>query len=413
MSLSQVAIKHLLEGTMTSVAQKSLPRVNGDFYHINETLSEEDQALLLRVRAFMETEVAPIINQYWIREEFPHQLIPGLAALGAAGLPYQGYGCPGKSSVLDGMVAMEMARVDSSIATFFGVHSGLAMGSIYLCGSDEQKQQWLPPMVRMEKIGAFGLTEPDAGSGTAGGLTTTARREGDTWVLNGQKKWIGNATFSDVTVIWARDVEDNQVKGFLVEKGTPGFRTEKIKDKIALRVVQNALITLEDCRVPEANRLQQAHSFKDVAAVLRMTRAGVAWEAVGCARGAYELALAYAQERQQFGRPIGCFQLVQDLLVRMLGNVTASACMVMRLSQMQDAGIMSDEHASLAKAFCTVKMRETVGYARELLGGNGILLDHQVGRFVADAEAIYSYEGTREMNALIVGRAITGFSAFV
>ena len=398
---------------MTSVAQKSLPRVNGDFYHISATLSEEDQALLLRVRAFMETEVAPIINQYWIREEFPHQLVPGLAALGSAGLPYQGYGCPGKSSVLDGMVAMEMARVDSSIATFFGVHSGLAMGSIYLCGSDEQKQQWLPPMVRMEKIGAFGLTEPDAGSGTSGGLTTTARREGDTWVLNGQKKWIGNATFSDVTVIWARDVADNQVKGFLVEKGTPGFRPEKMKNKIALRVVQNALITLEDCRVPEASRLQRANSFRDTAAVLRITRAGVAWEAVGCARGAYELALAYAQERQQFGRPIGRFQLVQDLLVRMLGNITASHCMVMRLSQMQDAGIMNDEHASLAKAFCTVKMRETVGYARELLAGNGILLDHQVGRFVADAEAIYSYEGTREMNTLIVGRAITGFSAFV
>ncbi len=398
---------------MTSVAQKSLPRVNGDFYHISATLSEEDQELLRRVRAFMETEVTPIINQYWTREEFPHQLIPGLAALGIAGLAYQGYGCPGKSSLLDGMVAMEMARVDSSIATFFGVHSGLAMGSIYLCGSDEQKQQWLPAMTRLEKIGAFGLTEPDAGSGTAGGLTTTARREGDTWVLNGQKKWIGNATFSDVTVIWARDVADNQVKGFLVEKGTPGFRPEKMKDKIALRVVQNALITMEDCHVPEASRLQQANSFRDTAAVLRMTRAGVAWEAVGCARGAYELALKYAQERQQFGRPIGRFQLVQDLLVRMLGNITASHCMVMRLSQMQDAGIMSDEHASLAKAFCTVKMRETVGYARELLAGNGILLENQVGRFVADAEAIYSYEGTREMNTLIVGRAITGFSAFV
>jgi glutaryl-CoA dehydrogenase len=311
------------------------------------------------------------------------------------------------------MMAREMARVDSSIATFMGVHSGLAMGSIYLCGSEEQKQQWLPSMRRFEKIGAFGLTEPEVGSGASGGLMTIARREGNTWILNGQKKWIGNATFSDVTVIWARDVEDNQVKGFLVEKGTPGFRPEKMKDKIALRVVQNALITMEDCRVPEANRLQRANSFKDTAAVLRMTRAGVAWEAVGCARGAYELALKYAQERQQFGRPIGRFQLVQDLLVRMLGNITASECMVMRLSQMQDAGIMSDEHASLAKAFCTVRMRETVGYARELLAGNGILLDHHVGRFVADAEAIYSYEGTREMNSLIVGRAITGFSAFV
>jgi len=396
-----------------NVANQTLPAVNGDFYQISTILSEEDQALLRRVRDFMESEVAPIINRYWTREEFPHQLVPGLADLGIAGLSYHGYGCPGKSTLLDGFVAMELARVDSSIATFSGVHSGLAMGSIYLCGSEEQKQQWLPPMARLEKIGAFGLTEPEVGSGASGGLTTTARREGDTWVLNGQKKWIGNATFSDVTVIWARDVADNQVKGFLVEKGTPGFRPEKMKDKIALRVVQNALITLEDCRVPEANRLQKANSFKATAAVLRMTRAGVAWEAVGCARGAYELALKYAQEREQFGRPIGRFQLVQDLLVRMLGNVTASQCMVTRLSQMQDAGIMSDEHASLAKAFCTVKMRETVGYARELLAGNGILLDNQVGRFVADAEAIYSYEGTREMNSLIVGRAITGFSAFV
>ena len=396
-----------------SVAKQALPQAEGDFYQIISTISEEDQALVRRVRAFLESEVTPIINHYWTREEFPHQLIPGLAALGIMGTPYHGYGCPGKSSLLDGVLMMELAAGDSSIATFRGVHSGLAMGSIYLCGSEEQKQQWLPPMARLEKIGAFGLTEPEVGSGTSGGLTTTARREGDSWVLNGQKKWIGNATFSDVTVIWARDLADNQVKGFLVEKGTPGFKPEKLKDKIALRVVQNALITLEECRVPETSRLQNANSFRDTAAVLRMTRAGVAWEAVGCARGAYELALRYAQEREQFGRPIGRFQLVQDLLVRMLGNITASQCLVTRLSQMQDAGIMKDEHASLAKAFCTVKMRETVGYARELLAGNGILLDHHVGRFVADAEAIYSYEGTREMNTLIVGKAITGFSAFV
>src|SRR2546428_1237906 len=401
------------EGILMSVAKQTLQRADGDFYQIGSTVSEEDQALLHRVRAFMEAEVTPIINHYWTREEFPHQLIPGLAALGIMGTSYHGYGCPGKSNLLDGMMMMELAQADSSIATFRGVHSGLAVGSISLCGSEEQKQRWLPPMARLEKIGAFGLTEPLVGSGTSGGLTTTAKRDGDTWILNGQKKWIGNATFSDVTVIWARDVADDQVKGFLVEKGTPGFKPEKQKNKIALRVVQNAHITLEDCRVPEANRLQEAHSFKEVAAVLRMTRAGVAWEAVGCAQGAYELALTYAQEREQFGRPIGRFQLVQDLLVRMLGNITASQCLVMRLSQMQDAGMMNDEHASLAKAFCTVKMRETVGYARELLAGNGILLDHQVGRFVADAEAIYSYEGTREMNTLIVGRAITGFSAFI
>ncbi len=393
--------------------RKALPPVSGDFYDIASTLGAEDAAIVRRVRAFMEAEVAPIITRYWIRAEFPFELIPKLAELRIAGLSYAEYGCPGKSTTLDGLVALEMARVDASMATFFGVHSGLAMGSIYLCGGEDQKRQWLPAMQRLEKIGAFGLTEPEVGSGTAGGLTTTARRDGDSWILNGQKKWIGNATFADVTVIWARDEADNQVKGFLVEKGTPGFATEKMQDKMALRVVQNALITMHDCRVPEANRLQNANTFRDTAAVLRMTRAGVAWQAVGCAMGAYEHALAYAQKREQFGKPIGSFQLVQDLLVSMLGNIVASHCMVLRLSQMQDAGTMRDEHASLAKAFCTSKCRETVGYARELLGGNGILLENQVGRYVADAEAIYSYEGTREMNTLIVGRSITGFSAFV
>jgi len=389
------------------------PLADADFYAVEEVLDEPGRALLMRVREFMEKSVEPVINRYWTREEFPSELLPGLAGLGIAGLAYTGYGCPGLGNLLDGMVAMELARVDSSIATFFGVHSGLAMGSIYLCGSQEQKERWLPAMARMERIGAFGLTEPDVGSGASGGLTTTARRDGDQWVLNGEKKWIGNATFADYVVIWARSVEDGQVKGFVVEKGTPGFSTTKMRDKIALRVVQNAYINLDDARVPEANRLQGANSFRDTAAVLRLTRAGVAWMATGCARGAYEHALAYAREREQFGRPIAGFQLVQDLLVRMLANVTSSACLCLRLSQLQQAGQAEDHHSALAKAFCTVRMRETVGYARELLGGNGILLENHVGRFVADAEAIYSYEGTREMNTLIVGRAITGTSAFV
>jgi glutaryl-CoA dehydrogenase len=386
---------------------------HADFYALELLLDEEDQALLLRVRTFMEKEVQPIINRYWTRAKFPHEILPGLAELGIAGLPYAGYGCPGKSPLLDGMVAMELARTDPSIATFNGVHGGLAMGSIYVCGSEEQRQRWLPSMARMEKIGAFGLTEPEVGSGASRGLQTTARRDGEEWVLDGSKKWIGNASFADLTVIWARDVDDGQVKGFVVEAGTPGFTTRDLEDKIALRVVQNALITLDGVRVPEANRLRRANSFRDTAEVLRMTRAGVAWMAVGCARGAYEHALDYAAQRQQFGRPIGGFQLVQDLLVKMLGNITASATLCARLSQLQAAGLARDEHSSLAKAFCTVRMRETVGYARELLGGNGILLEHHVGRFVADAEAIYSYEGTREMNTLIVGRAITGISAFV
>src|SRR5712691_6690844 len=393
---------------------RPLPKPNSDFYDLASTLGAEELGVLRTVREFMETKVAPIANKYWAADAFPFEVLPAFKELGIGGLGIQGYGCRGGSALLVGLAAMEMCRVDASIATFFGVHDGLAMGSIYAAGSEEQKQKWLPPMARFEKIGCFGLTEPLVGSGASGGLLTTAKREGNTWALNGQKKWIGNSPWCDVSIIWARDVADNQVKGFIVEnKSTPGFSVEKIQNKIALKVVQNGLIMMDNCRVAEVNRLQADASFRDTAKVLRMTRAGVAWMATGCGMGAYEHALAYAQRRLQFGKPIGSFQLVQDLLAKMLGNVTASQCMVVRLSQLQDEGKLKDHHASLAKAFCTVRMRETVAWARELLGGNGILLDEQVARFFADAEALYSYEGTREMNTLIVGKAITGFSAFV
>jgi glutaryl-CoA dehydrogenase len=401
------------QATRSAKPDYAPPPINGDFYGIATVLNDTERALVRRVREFTEGVVAPVIEEFWSRDEFPFAIIPKMAEIGIGGVGYQGYGAAGGSWLLNGFVAMELARVDSSVATFWGVHTGLSAGSIYLCGDEAQKQRWLPAMMRFEKIGSFGLTEPLVGSATSGGMLTTCRREGDVWILNGQKKWIGNATFADINVIWAREEGSNQVKGFVVAKDNPGFSVEKIKTKMALRVVQNGLITLKDCRVPEADRLQNANTFKDTAKVLRMTRTGVAWFAVGCAMGAYEHALRYATERQQFGRPICGFQLVQDLLVRMLGNVTATQAMMLRLGQMQDEGVMLDEHASLAKAFCTVKCRETVGYARELLGGNGILLENHIGRFVADAEAIYSYEGTREMNTLIVGKSITGLSAFV
>jgi alkylation response protein AidB-like acyl-CoA dehydrogenase len=385
-----------------------------DFYEITESLSPTELATLKQVRTFMETKVSPIINKYWAEDAFPFELLPAFRELGIGGLGLEGYGCRGGSQQLFGFIMMELARTDPSIATFFGVHDGLAMGSIYLDGSEAQKQTWLPPMARMEKIGCFGLTEPLVGSGTGGGLLTTARREGDTWILNGQKKWIGNAPWCDVSIIWARDETDNQVKGFIVEnKATPGFSVEKIEHKIALKVVQNGLITLKDCRIPEANRLQSANSFRDTARVLRMTRYAVAWIATGCQMGAFEHALAYAKERKQFGKPIGSFQMVQDLLARMLANVTACQTMMLRLSQLDDEGKLLDHHASLAKAFCTAKMRETVSWARELFGGNGIVADYNVARFFADAEGLYSYEGTFQMQNLIVGKAITGLSAFV
>jgi glutaryl-CoA dehydrogenase len=387
--------------------------LTGDFYHFEELLPGEERKILHRVREFLRTEVAPIANDYWARAEFPAQLIGGYAELGIAGRSYPEEPGPKPSSLLSGFLALEMAHTDPSMATFVGVHTGLAMGSILACGSAEQKERWLPAMGRMEKIGAFALTEPHGGSDVAAGLRTTARRRGDEWVLNGAKRWIGNGTFADYVVVWARDEEDNHVKGFVVEKGAPGFIATKIERKIALRSVQNADIVLEDCRVPEASRLQNANSFRDTAVILRRTRSGVAWQSVGVMIAAYEIALDYAKKREQFGRPIAKFQLVQDLLVRMLGNATASLGMVVRLAQLQDTGVYRDEHSALAKAYCTSRMREVTGWARELLAGNGIVLDYDIGRFVADAEALYSYEGTREINTLIVGRAITGMGAFV
>src|ERR1700675_3831684 len=409
-----VAATQEIDAAKSGKKTATLPAPNSDFYELAETLSAEDLAVVKEVRSVLETKVAPIINKYWIDDAFPFELLPSLKDLNIGGLAMKGYGCRGGSVLLFGLVAMEMSRVDVSIATFFGVHNGLAMGSFYLGGSEEQKQKWLPPMARMEKIGCFGLTEPLVGSGAAGGLLTTAKREGNTWILNGQKRWIGNAPWCDISIIWARDVDDNQVKGFIVEnKTTPGFSVKKIENKTALKVVQNGHITLKDCRVPEANRLQGGNSFRDTAKVLKMTRYAVAWMATGCAMGAYEAAVKYSQERLQFGKPIGSFQLVQDLLARMIANITASQCLIVRQAQLFDEGKLSEAHAALAKAFCTSKCRETVAWAREVLGGNGIVADYKVARFFTDCEALYSYEGTFQMQNLIVGKAITGLGAFV
>jgi glutaryl-CoA dehydrogenase len=390
-----------------------VPPDRGDFYNLLALLPVEQRTLLADLRRYLESDVAPIIADHWERAEFPAQFVPALAKMNLAGSKFTGYGCPGHGELFHGLLMVELARIDPSLAIFFGGHDGLGMGAIALCGSEEQKQRWLPPMARLEKIGAFALTEPDVGSDAARGLATTARRHGDTWVLDGVKKWIGNATWCDLVVVWARDTDAGQVKAFVLERGTPGFTTEKMHGKTALRIMQNAVVTLDGCRVPEENRLQHANSFADTARVLRATRLMVAWQAAGTGRGAFEHALAYAARRTQFGRPIARFQLVQDLLARMLANITASLTMCARLAELAQAGEMREEQVSLAKMFCTTATRETVGWAREVFGGNGVLIDHHVTRYTNDAEAIYSFEGTREINALIVGRALTGISAFV
>ncbi len=387
--------------------------LESDFYRFQEGLTERERDSLGRLRAYLEAEVRPVADEYWARAEFPRQTIAPLAGLGMYGPGIPAVRQFENSAVYRGWAALELGRIDASVATFIGVQSGLAMNSIFVAGSEEQQQEWLPRMASGELIGAFGLTEPLSGSDSARGLRTTARREGDEWVLDGEKRWIGNATFADVVVIWAKDVADEQVKGFLVTTDTPGFTATKIEDKIALRSVQNADITMTGVRVPESRRLQRADSFRATAEVLRLTRTEVAWQAIGIAVGAYEAALDYARERIQFGKPIASHQLVQDLLVKSLANITASIALCTQASAMQDAGVGGDEHSAMAKAFATAKMRETVGWCREVQGGNGIVLQKGVARFFADAEAIYSYEGTREVNTLIVGRAITGQAAFV
>lgn len=384
---------------------------HSDYYLLGDLLTQEQQALRHKVREFMDQEVIPVINPYWERAEFPHELVPKLARLGISGFQVAGYGCPGMSNVTAGVVILEMARGDLSMSTFMGVHSALAMTSIGLLGSEEQKQRFLPAMARMEKIGAFGLTEPAHGTDVVK-LETTARRDGDSYVLNGHKRWIGNATFADYVIIWARG-DDGHVGGYVVEKGTPGFDARAITGKTALRCVQNAQITLTDVRVPAENRLENCHTFRDTEKVLLASRFCVAWESVGAAIAGYETALAYAKQRRQFGMPLAAFQLVQYRLARMLADVTDMVCMQYRLSQLMDEGKYSMPRVALAKMHYTERARAVLADARDMLGGNGILLDYHVARHMCDIEAIDTYEGTDTVQALIVGRDITGYNAFV
>ncbi len=381
-----------------------------DFYLMDELLTAEERSIRDKVRTFCDKEVIPIINDYWERAEFPFELVPRLATLNIAGGSIKGYGCPGMSAVASGLIALELARGDASICTFFGVHSGLAMSSIAMLGSEEQKQHWLPLMARMEKIGAFGLTEPNHGS-DAVALETRAQWVDNEYIINGAKRWIGNASFADVTIIWARD-DDGNVGGFLVEKGTPGFEPRVMTGKVAKRAVWQADITLSDVHVPVENRLALSHSFKDTSSVLTATRSGVAWEAVGHAVAAYEIAAAYARKRIQFGKPLASFHIIQNKLASMLANVTSMQLLCLRLGQLQGEGKMTAAMASLAKMNNARLAREVVADAREMLGGNGILLDYHIARHHADIEAVFTYEGTDTIQSLIVGREITGVQAF-
>jgi glutaryl-CoA dehydrogenase len=382
-----------------------------DYFRIRDQLTEQERAYLDRTRAFVDGEVLPVINGYWERAEFPRELVRKLGLLNVVGDGIKGYGCPDMSPIASGLVHMELNRGDGSLGTFVGVQAGLAMQSIAMLGSEDQKRAWLPQMARLEKIGAFALTEPDHGSDSVA-LETSARRIGDEWVVSGTKKWIGNGSIADVAVVWARDESDKQVKGFLVERATAGYDAVTIERKGSLRAVWQAEITFTDVRVPAANRLPGANSFKDAARVLAGTRNAVAWGALGHATAAYEIAAQYCQERAQFGKPLVSFQMVQDKLVKMLAEVCSMQLYCLRLGRLIEEGKLTDTIAAIAKMNNTRKARQVVGEARDLLGGNGILLDFHVMRHMADIEALHTYEGTEHIQTLIVGRDITGVGAF-
>ena len=389
---------------------ESVSSLGTDYFFLDDLLTEEERDVRDRVRFFCDKYVIPIITDFWEREEFPFELLPKIAALNIAGTTIEGYGCPKMSATAAGLVSRELARGDGGLTTFFAVHSGVAMTSIATLGSEEQKERWLPPMARMEKIGAFGLTEPQHGS-DAGLLETTARREGDEYVIDGEKRWIGNASFADVTVIWARE-ENDKLAAFLVEKGTPGLKATVITGKASQRTVLNTDLKLDSVRVPAENRLANSRGFGDAVQVLTPTRHNVAWEAVGHAVAAYELALTYAKERVQFGKPIASFQLIQGKLARMLADIAVMQTLCFRLSQLRAEGRMTIAMASLAKMHNAKRAYQVVADARDILGGNGVLLEYHVARHLADMQAVYTYDGTDTVLALIVGRDITGNQAF-
>jgi glutaryl-CoA dehydrogenase len=382
-----------------------------DYFGIADQLTREERGYWRRTRDFVDDEVLPVINGYWERAEFPWPLVEKMAKLGIVGDGIEGYGCPPMSPIATGLIHMELNRGDGSLGTFLGVQAGLAMQSVAMLGSEEQKRRWLPPMARLDALGAFALTEPLHGSDSVA-LDSSARRDGDEWVINGAKKWIGNGTIADVVVVWARDVADGRVKGFLVERSTPGYRATRIEGKGSLRAVWQAEITLTDARVPEENRLPGAESFKDTGRVLAGTRNAVAWAALGHATAAYDIAVAYCRQRQQFGKTLVSFQIVQDRLVKMLAEVCSMQLYCLRLGRLIEEGSLTDTISAIAKMNNTRKARQVIAEARDLLGGNGILLDFHVMRHMADIEALHTYEGTETIQTLLVGRDITGVGAF-
>ncbi|KAH9736614.1 Acyl-coenzyme A oxidase 4 (peroxisomal) [Citrus sinensis] len=387
------------------------PPCASDYYQFDDLLTSEEQAVRMKVRECMEKEIAPIMAEYWEKAEFPFHVIPKLGALRVAGGTIKGYGCPGHSVTGAAIAIAEIARVDASCSTFILVHSSLAMLTIALCGSEEQKQKYLPSLAQLNTIACWALTEPAYGS-DASALNTTATKVEGGWILEGQKRWIGNSTFADVLVIFARNTTTNQINGYLVKKDAPGLTVTKIENKIGLRIVQNGDILLKKVFVPDEDRLPGVNSFQDTSKVLAVSRVMVAWQPIGISMGVYDMCHRYLKERKQFGAPLAAFQINQQKLVQMLGNIQAMILVGWRLCKLYEKGAMTPGHASMGKSWITARARETVALGRELLGGNGILSDFLVAKAFCDIEPIYTYEGTYDINTLVTGREVTGIASF-
>jgi glutaryl-CoA dehydrogenase len=383
-----------------------------DFLNVDAHLSDEEREIRAGVRSFVEERIQPNINYWFERAHFPRELVPEMGSLGVLGMHLKGYGCAGKSAVAYGLACMELEAGDSGLRTFVSVQGSLAMSAIHKFGSEEQKERWLPPMARGEKIGCFGLTEPTAGSDPAS-MKTFARKDGSDWVLNGSKRWIGMGTIADVAVVWARtDEETNPVRGLLVPTGTRGFSARDITGKLSMRASVQCDLSFEDVRLPADSMLPGAEGLRGPFACLNEARYGIVWGSMGAARRCFECALEYAKEREQFGRPVAAFQLTQQKLVDMMLEIEKGTLLALHLGRMKDEGTLRPEQISFGKLN---NVREALGIAREartILGGNGVTLDYPVMRHANNLESVRTYEGTDEVHTLILGNAITGIPSF-
>ena len=380
-----------------------------DFYHLDELIGQEEKMARDAVRQFVQREVIPDVERHFANETFPLELIPRMAELGIFGANLKGYGCAGMNNIAYGLIMQELEAADSGLRSFASVQSALAMYAIYSSGSEEQKQRYIPEMAKGKLIGCFGLTEPDHGS-DPGGMETRARRDGDGWVLNGTKRWITNGSIADVAIVWAK--VDEGITGFIVEKGTPGFTTSDIHGKFSMRASITSELVFEDVRLGKNNHLPEARGLRGPLSCLTQARYGIAWGALGAARSCYHCALDYVKSRRQFSRPLAGYQLVQRKLVDMLTEITKGQMVCLRLGQLKDSGKMRPEHVSFAKRNNVNAALEIARMARDMLGANGIVNEYPVIRHMMNLETVNTYEGTYDVQTLILGREITGESAF-